>query len=129
MAAPDDRDVSSSDPFDESEEDREENLEASIMQADRPFASESFGTTSEEQEHGESLDQRVAQERPAKTVTDAAFEIEETDGPDDEAELVGEGSIEHDPFAAPEEEALSVRDVAPGAVDHPDDHGVEDPEG
>ena len=40
------------------DEDPGEELEAMIEQADR-FASDSFGTTAEEQEQGESLDQRL----------------------------------------------------------------------
>jgi hypothetical protein len=38
---------------------------------------------------------------------------------------VGLAPVEHDRFVAPEEAAMTVRDRAPGAVDHPDDHGVE----
>ena len=41
------------------EEDPGEELEAMIEQADRPFASDSFGTTAAEQEQGESLDQKL----------------------------------------------------------------------
>ena len=47
------------------------------------------------------------------------------DAPDDEKEMVGQASLEHDRFVAPEEAAMTVRDTAPGAVDHPDDHDVE----
>src|SRR2546430_3413717 len=61
-AQPPDRDVEGSEDV---EEDPGEELEATIEQADRPLASESFGTTAEEQEEGESLDQRLAQERPS----------------------------------------------------------------
>ena len=46
--------------------------------------------------------------------------------PDEEDELVGEAVGERDPFLAPEESAMSVRDEAPGAVDHPDDHTERD---
>ncbi len=45
--------------------------------------------------------------------------------PDDEKEMVGRASLEHDNFVAPEEAAMTVRDRAPGAVDHPDDDDVE----
>jgi hypothetical protein len=105
------------------DEDPGEDLEAMIVQADRPFASDSFGTTAEEQGEGESLDQLLAEERPSGPALDSALELEDVDAPDDEPELVGEGGIEHDPFVAPEEAAMTVRDEAPGATDHPDDHG------
>ncbi|MGH2673498.1 MAG: hypothetical protein ACRDHC_11020 [Actinomycetota bacterium] len=36
--------------------------------------------------------------------------------------MVGEAIGERNPFVSPEEAAMSVRDEAPGAVDHPDDH-------
>jgi hypothetical protein len=107
------------------EDDTGDDLEAMIEQADRAFASESFGTTAEEQEEGESLDQRLAEELPDRPVVDVQLAIEDFDSPDDEAEMVGQASLEHDPFVAPEEAAMTVRDEAPGAVDHPDHHSVE----
>jgi hypothetical protein len=103
------------------EEDPGEELEAMIEQADHPFASESFGTTAEEQEEGEPLDQRLAEERPDRPPIDLQLAIEDFDAPDDEKEMVGRASLEHDHFVAPEEAAMTVRDRAPGAVDHPDD--------
>ena len=108
------------------DEDPGEELEARIEQADRPFASESFGTTAEEQEEGEPFDQRLAEERPDSPSVDSTLAIEDADGLDDEAELVGQGTLERDPFVAPEEAAMTVRERAPGAVDHPDDHGEPD---
>jgi hypothetical protein len=99
-----------------------------IEHADRPFASESFGTTAEEQEYGESLDQRLAEERPDKPTVDSTLAIEDFDAPDDEPEMVGEATIEHDPFVAPAEAAMTVRERVPGAVDHPDEHGEVDDE-
>jgi hypothetical protein len=102
------------------DEDPGEELEAMIEQADRPFASDSFGTTAEEQEAGESLDQRLAEERPSRTPLDAQLAIEDFDAPDDENQLVGHASFEHDPFVAPEEAAMTVRETAPGATDHPE---------
>jgi hypothetical protein len=109
------------------DEDPGEDLEAMIVQADRPFASDSFGTTAEEQEEGEALDERLAEERPSRSALDSALEIEDVDAPDDEAELVGEGSIEHDPFVSPEEAAMTVREEAPGATDDPHEHGDVEP--
>jgi len=127
MSASDDpqpsaRDIDGSE---ELEEDPGEELEAMIEQADRPFASESFGTTAEEQEEGEPFDQRLGEERPDKPALDLQLAIEDFDAPHDEKEMVGQASLEHDPFVAPEEAAMTVRDKAPGAVDHPDDDDVE----
>jgi hypothetical protein len=107
------------------EEDPGDELEAMIEQADRPFATESFGTTAEEQEEGESLDQRLREERPSKPPEEVELAIEDLDAPDDEKQLVGRASLEHDPFVAPEEAAMTARNRAPGAVDHPDDDDVE----
>jgi hypothetical protein len=98
-----------------------EDLEAMIEQADRPFATESFGTTAEEQEEGESLDQRLAEEQPSRSPLDLELALEDLDAPDEEKQLVGLGSFEHDPFVAPEEAAMTVRDTAPGATDHDED--------
>jgi hypothetical protein len=103
------------------EEDPGEELEARIEQADHPFASESFGTTAEEQEEGEPLDQKLAEEQPERSPLDIQLAIEDFDVPDDEKEMVAQASLEHDPFVSPEEAAMTVRDMAPGAVDHPDD--------
>src|SRR5437867_5026992 len=103
------------------DEDPGEELEAMIEQADHPFATESFGTTAAEQEEGESLDQRLREEWPDKAPLDRQLAIEDFDAPDEEKEMVGRASVEHDHFVAPEEAAMSVRDNAPGAVDHPDD--------
>ena len=107
------------------EEDPGEELEAMIEQADRPFASESFGTTAGEQEEGEPLDQRLEEERADTPPLDLQLAIEDFDAPDDEKQMVGRASLEHDRFVAPEEAAMTVRDRAPGAVDHPDDEDVE----
>jgi hypothetical protein len=112
------------DGSDDIAEDPGEELEAMIEQADRPFASESFGTTAEEQHEGEPLDQRLGEERADKPPLDRQLAIEDFDAPDDEKEMVGQASLEHDHFVAPEEAAMTVRDRAPGAVDHPD-HDVE----
>lgn len=108
-----------SDDLEDPEDDPGEELEAMIEQADRPFASESFGTTALEQEEGESLDELLAEERPSREPVDEGFAIEDPAASDDEDQLVGEGSTEHDPFVAPEEAALTIRPGAPGAVDHP----------
>jgi hypothetical protein len=110
----------------DSDEDPGEELEAMIEQADHPFASESFGTTAEEQEEGESLDQRLAEEQPSKSPLDLQLAIEDFDAPDEEKQLVGLASFEHDPFVAPEEAAMTVRDTALGATDHPGDPEIDE---
>jgi hypothetical protein len=101
-----------------------------IERADHAFGSESFGTTAEEQGAGESLDQRLAEERASSRSSDDAtldveVAIQDADAPDDEPELLGEASLERDPFVAPEEAAMTVRDEAPGGVDHGGDEYVE----
>ena len=104
-------------------EDPGEELEALIEQADRPFASDSFGITAGEQEEGESLDDRLKEEQPPRTPIDRQLAIEDFDEGEDE--LVATASFEHDPFVSPEEAALTVRDLVPGAVDHPVKPGTE----
>ena len=123
---PHDRDVEGSEDVGE---DPGDELEAMIEQADRPFASESFGTTAQEQEEGETLEQRLREERPSSPPFDRELAIEDLDAPDEEGQMVGLASVEHDPFVAPEEAAMTVRERAPGAVDHQDDHGVEPGDG
>jgi hypothetical protein len=103
-------------------------LEAEIMRADHAFGSESVGTTAEEALEGESLDELLAEERPDQPEVDEVLALVD-DGPVDlEDELVGEGVVERDEFASPEEAAISVRAEAPGATDHEDQHGEQDDE-
>ena len=40
-------------------------------------------------------------------------------------ELVADATIEREPYVAPEEAAMTVRDESPGAVDHEGDEYVE----
>jgi hypothetical protein len=110
------------DPDLDPDDDPGEDLEARIELADHAFGAESFGTTAEEQVRGESLDQRLAEERPDRRSNDVEISIEDVDAPDDEAQLVGEATVDRDPLVSPEDAALSIRDDAPGAVDHPDDY-------
>src|SRR2546430_15603909 len=84
------------------EEDPGEELEAMIEQADHPFATESFGTTAEEQEEGEPLEQRLREVRRDKARLERQLPIEEFDAPDEEKEMVGQASVEPDDFVAPE---------------------------
>jgi hypothetical protein len=114
-------DVSGGDP----EADPADELEATIEHADHAFGSESFGTTAEEEEAGESLDQRLAEERRDRPTEDLELAIEDDAAPDEEKEMVGEASFERDPFVSPEDAAMSVRDRAPGAVDHPEEPEVD----
>ena len=102
--------------------DEGDELEAAIMQADHAFGAESDGTTVEEELAGESLDERLAEEQPDRPSVDVALSVVEEGSPDDEGELVGDVVAERDEFASPEEQALSVRDSAPGATDHDDPH-------
>jgi hypothetical protein len=97
-------------------------LEAAIMQTDHAFGAESVGTTAEEGLEGESLDQRLAEERPERPSIDEALSVVDEGLSDDESELVGDAVTERDEFASPEEAAMSVRDNAPGATDHDDPH-------
>jgi hypothetical protein len=99
-----------------------EDLEAAIELADHAFGAESFGVTAEEQVRGESLDQRLAEERPDGKASDLEIAIEDLDAPDDEPQMVGEATVDRDPLVAPEDAAMSIRDRAPGAVDHEDDY-------
>jgi hypothetical protein len=103
-------------------EDDGDELEAEIMGANRPFAADRRGTTAEEAVEGESLDDALAREQPEGPTVDEALGLEDDGVPDEEGELVAEGSLEKDEFASPEESALSVRDEAPGATDHEDPH-------
>ena len=103
-----------------------EELEAQIEQADRAFGSDSFGTTLEEQEEGESLDTRLREERRDKPPLDVQLAIEDVDAPDEEKQMVGRASLEHDPFVAPEEAAMTVRETAPGATDHREEPEIDE---
>jgi hypothetical protein len=102
--------------------DESDELEAAIMQADHAFGAESVGTTAEEGLEGESLDQRLAEERPDRASTDEALSVVDEGLSDEEDELVGDAVTQRDEFASPEEAAMSVRDTAPGATDHDDPH-------
>ncbi|MGZ5213833.1 MAG: hypothetical protein ACXWEJ_09150, partial [Actinomycetota bacterium] len=110
------------DPDLDPEDDPGEDLEAMIELADHAFGAESFGITAEEQVQGESLDQRLAEERPDGPTRDVEIAIEDVDAPDHEPQMVGEAVVDRDPLVAPEEAALTIRDRAPGGVDHEDDY-------
>jgi hypothetical protein len=117
------RDVEDQEPRDADDSDERE---AAIMQADHAFEAESSGTTAEEGLAGESLEQRLSEERPERAQIDEVLELVDEGLSDDEDELVGEAAIERDEFASPEGSAMSVRDTVPGATDHDDPHPVDD---
>ena len=106
--------------------DEGDELEAEIMQADHAFGAESRGTTAEEAERGESLDELLAEERPERMAVDESFAVVDPGLEDDEEELVGEAVLEGDEFASPEEQAITVRDRVPGATDREDPHPDQD---
>jgi hypothetical protein len=110
------------------DEDGGDELEAEIMRADRPFASERHGTTADEEREGESLEQELAEERPEPPATDEAVGLEDDGLIDAEVQLVSDDSVEEDEFASPEEAALTIRDQVPGATDHDDPHPDQDDE-
>ncbi|MGI0151938.1 MAG: hypothetical protein ACREC5_08385 [Thermoplasmata archaeon] len=100
-----------------------------MERADRPYASESFGTTAGEEEEGESLDRRLAEERPDRRDDSPGVFLEDDAGADNEGELVGEASADRDSFVSPEEAAMTIRRRAPGGVDHDEDNLENDPRG
>src|SRR3989442_5017491 len=77
--------ASDTDPRD----DAGESLEAMIERADHAFAAESFGTTAEEQGRGESLDDRLAEERTDAPTSEIDLAIEDADAPDTEPKMIG----------------------------------------
>jgi hypothetical protein len=122
MTTPDDVDPNAEiDP----EDDAGEGLEAMIEQADHAFGAEAFGTTVQEELRGESLGQRLSEEQPERPANDTELAIEDVDAPDDEAQLVADATTEREAYVAPEEAAMTVRDTAPGGVDHDGDEYVE----
>jgi hypothetical protein len=122
MGNVEDRERTPDEESDEWDDGSGEALEELIEHADRASGAESFGTTVDEQERGEPLGERLAEEATDRPIRDTDLGLIDEGGPDEEDELVGEAVGERDPFVAPEESAMSVRDEAPGAVDHPDDH-------
>jgi hypothetical protein len=102
--------------------DEGDELEAAIMQTDHAFGAESPGTTADEAREGESLEELLAEERSERPAVDEALAVVDEGLSDEEDELVGEAVTERDEFASPEEQAITVRDRAPGATDHADPH-------
>lgn len=98
-------------------DDAGEEIEARIEQADGAYASDGFGTTAYEEEVGESLDQRLAEERPDRRSDDVGVAIEDAAAPDEEGQLVGDASVQRDSLVAPEEAAMRISPSAPGGTD------------
>jgi hypothetical protein len=110
------------DPDDPRDENDGEELEAEIMRADHAFGAELRGTTPDEAVAGATLDEALAREAPDRAAIDEAVAVVDDGDPDTEDELVAEGSVVTDEYTSPEDAAVSVRDEAPGATDHPDPH-------
>jgi len=94
-------------------------LEAMIEHADGHYGAESIGTTGRGREEGESLDQRLSEELPDSRTSDVRLAMKTDAAEDDEGELIGEASLEHDPSSRPKEAAMTIRKRAAGAVDDP----------
>ena len=93
------------------------------MRADHPFGADLRGTTVEEAITGQGLDEAHARERLEGWTIDEPLAIEDEGMPhEEEGEPIGEGSVEPDELASPEEAALTIRDDAPGATDREDLH-------
>ena len=113
------------DDVDAEDEDPGEELEAMIEQADRPFASDRSGPRRRNRRKASPSTNDWRRNGRRGRPLDVQLAIEDFDAPDEEKQLVGQASFEHDPFVAPEEAAMTVRDAGPGAVDHPEDPEVE----
>ena len=99
--------------------DEEEQLEAEIERTDHD---PSTGLTADELRRGPSLDEQLAEEtRNDDSDDDASVALAEEDGPDDEAELIGSAESQDDPWASPEERAISLTEKPPGLTNDPDD--------
>ena len=107
------------DPWDGGDGDE---LEAEIMRADSPFGADRQGTTSVEALAGQRLAEALAREQREARLTDEVLELVDDGAVDAEDQLVAEGSLVNDDFASPEESAMSIRQEAPGATDHEDEH-------
>ena len=110
------------DDVDPRDADDGDEMEAAIMQTDHAFGAESVGTTAGEALEGETLDERLDEERQDRPDVDEVLSVIDEGLPDDEDELVADAVVERDEFASPEEAAVTVRDRAPGATDHEDPH-------
>ena len=113
------------DPDDPRDEDDGEELEAEIMRADHAFGAELRGTTADEALAGANLDEALSREAPDRPAIDEAVAVVDDGDPDTEDELVAEDSVVMDEYTSPEDAAVSVRDEAPGATDHPDPHATD----
>lgn len=104
-----------------SDQDPLEALEEEIEQMDRPVGVDERTTATESLE-GDTMSERLARETPDRggRLPESSTTIAEDDAQDEESELIGEAADVGG--TAPEEAAMHVRDLAPGATDHPDDY-------
>jgi hypothetical protein len=104
--------------IEDDDEAESEELEAEIMRADHPIAGTQWGTTAEEAVAGEGLDRALAQEVPEPDRAEEELEFVDEAAADEEDELVADAVDVTDPFAPPEEAAISITDDPPGIIDH-----------
>jgi hypothetical protein len=90
-------------------------LDEGYSPPERPYAAEDYGTTQEEQERGESLDRRLARERPDPEATGEAAEepVDEAAEPGDEEQVGGArtGRLTGDPDAEARGNHTQAHDV------------------
>src|SRR4029450_337044 len=89
MGNVEDRDRPSDQDSDEWDDGSGEALEETIEHADRAAGAGAFGTTADEQERGEPLDERLAEERPDRPILDTDLGLIDEDGARVEAEVGG----------------------------------------
>lgn len=96
---------------------------------DEPEGSFEDATTASGALEGETIDERLARERPDRggRRRESVGRLADEDRPDDEPELVGEMSEEDDDELTGEEAAMRIRRDAPGGTDDASD-GYVDPE-
>ena len=96
---------------------------------DEPEGAFEDDTTASGQREGETIDARLARERPDRGGRDRDTErtgrLSEEDGPDEEGELLGELADDDEDDLSAEEAAVHVRENAPGATSGASDGYVE----
>src|SRR4029450_1961302 len=91
MGNVEDRDRPSDQDSDEWDDGSGEALEETIEHADRAAGAGALGGPADEQERGESFDERLAEERPDRPILDTDLGLIDEDGPGVESELGREG--------------------------------------
>lgn len=95
-----------------------------VIPPDRASGAEEETVTAAGQRAGESLDERLAEERGSRSDPqggDGNRELLEQDEPDHQPEMVGELSPDAQSDTPAEERAVRIRSDAPGATDDADD--------